>query len=231
MSNQLIPEFTRFLNDNGEAEAGLLLYTYIAGTTTDKDTYQTYAGTANANPVVLDSAGYPPAGLYGSGSYKFVLKDSSGATLRSQDNIVLTSGLQSDANGDYTMANDLTVTGDIVAANVLSGTYTPTITDVTNIDSSTPAVMQWSRVGDVVTVSGLLSVDTTAASLAKLRMSLPVASNFTSSTNCAGGGQAYNTDFQCCVYGDTTNDEAIIESALMATINTNYAIHFTYVIL
>lgn len=67
------------------------LYAYVAGTTTPLDTYPTYtdalAGTnANANPVVLDSAGAAQIWVQAT-SYKFVLTDSSGSTLYTQDNV------------------------------------------------------------------------------------------------------------------------------------------------
>ena len=48
----------QFLDNNGNPLAGGLLYTYAAGTTTPQATYTTAAGNvANANPIVLDSAG------------------------------------------------------------------------------------------------------------------------------------------------------------------------------
>jgi hypothetical protein len=69
---------------------------------------------------------------------------------------------------------------------IKSGTYTPTLTNVTNVAASTAAVCQWMRVGSVVTVSGTVDIDPTAAGACVLRMSLPVASNF-SAVNNAGG--------------------------------------------
>jgi len=69
---------------------------------------------------------------------------------------------------------------------IKSGTYTPTLTNVANVAASTAAVCQWMRVGSVVTVSGTVDIDPTAAGTCVLRMSLPVASNF-SAVNNAGG--------------------------------------------
>jgi hypothetical protein len=52
------PHFIQFFDDNGDPLANGKLYTYAAGTTTPKATYTTAAATvANANPIVLDSAG------------------------------------------------------------------------------------------------------------------------------------------------------------------------------
>lgn len=71
----LIPDpVSSFLDNNGDLASGYKLFVYAAGTSSKATTYQTSAGsTANANPIVLDSRGEPPAGVYvESGSYKLV---------------------------------------------------------------------------------------------------------------------------------------------------------------
>lgn len=61
-----------------------------------------------------------------------------------------------------------------------SGSYTPTITGVTNVASSTTNVCFWSKAGRMVTVTGYLEIDPTAASTAtEFRLSLPIATSFT----------------------------------------------------
>src|SRR6266705_2236564 len=77
----------QFLDANGAPYAGGLLYTYAAGTSTPLVTYADNAGTPNANPVVLDSAGRATVYL-GASAYKVILKDSGGATVYTQDNIL-----------------------------------------------------------------------------------------------------------------------------------------------
>ena len=80
------PKFTGFDNSGDIVPLGLL-YTYAAGTTTALATYSDVdLLTANANPVVLDSAGRATVFLAAS-SYKFVLKSAASATLWTQDNI------------------------------------------------------------------------------------------------------------------------------------------------
>lgn len=64
-------------------------------------------------------------------------------------------------------------------AVVAAGTYTPTLTAVANVSTSTPSVMQWLRVGNTVTVSGRVDVKATAVALTQIGISLPVASALT----------------------------------------------------
>lgn len=71
-------------------------------------------------------------------------------------------------------------------ANIVSGTYTPTISGTSNLDSTTPAICQYSRVGSVVTVSGSITVDPTAAGLVTLEISLPIASNLATLSQLSG---------------------------------------------
>ena len=76
----------QFCDENGVPYAGGSLYTYAAGTTTLQATYATSSGTANANPVVLDSAGRATIYL-DLLSYKFILFDVNSVQVWSQDNI------------------------------------------------------------------------------------------------------------------------------------------------
>lgn len=80
------PPYLSFFDENGDPLTGGLVYTYVAGTSTPKATYtDSTATTQNTNPVVLDSAGR--ASIWILGSYKFVVKDSLGNTIRTTDNV------------------------------------------------------------------------------------------------------------------------------------------------
>lgn len=82
------PKFTG-LDANGHPLSGGKLYSYIAGTTTLQNTYSDVALTIpNANPVILDAAGRATVFLTPGASYKFVLQDSSAASVWTQDNIL-----------------------------------------------------------------------------------------------------------------------------------------------
>ncbi len=68
----------QFLDTNGDPASGGFLFVYLAGTTTKSNSYttSTISGggeVANANPVVLDSAGRAVVFLNPAISYKFVL--------------------------------------------------------------------------------------------------------------------------------------------------------------
>lgn len=78
------PKFSIEKGD-GTPASGWKVHCYIAGTTTNKDTYtDNTEGTPNANPVILDARG--EADIWFSGTYKIVLKDDSDVTVWTVDN-------------------------------------------------------------------------------------------------------------------------------------------------
>lgn len=76
-------------DSNGNPLASGKLYTYAAGTSTNRATYtDSTLGTSNANPVILDARGEADIWLDAAlGKYKMVLKDSSDTTLWTVDNL------------------------------------------------------------------------------------------------------------------------------------------------
>lgn len=147
--------FLQFIDANGAPLAGGKLYTYAAGTTTPLATYTTNAGNiANANPVILDSAGRASVWL-ASGMYKFVLKDSTDVLSYTTDNIAGTYGVMQPAviatQGQtvftvlpYTMGGSA-----IVTRNGLVQEYN---VDYTETNSTTITFATGLSVGDRVTV-------------------------------------------------------------------------------
>lgn len=111
-----------------------------------------------------------------------------------------------------------------------SGVYTPTLTNVANLDGSTAFQCQYLRVGSVVTVSGKVSVDPTlAATATKLGISLPVASNIGADEDV--GGVAFATGIAAQgggIIGDATNDRAELDWVSADVTNQVMAFTFTY---
>ena len=120
-----------FLDSSGNPLSGGLLYTYTAGSSTPETTYTTSAGSvSNANPIVLNSGGYPASAgnvvsiwLTQGTSYKFVLKTSAAVEVWSRDNIYgINDPTNFSAAGDqwvasghtptYISATSFSVTGD-----------------------------------------------------------------------------------------------------------------------
>jgi hypothetical protein len=76
-----------FVDAAGLPCSGCSLYSYAAGTTTPLATYTDASGTSqNTNPIILDAAGGANIWL-GANSYKLLLKDPSGATIWSVDQV------------------------------------------------------------------------------------------------------------------------------------------------
>lgn len=100
------------------------------------------------------------------------------------------------------------------ATQSTSGTYTPTLTNVTNVLSSIGAECWYQRMGGHVVVYGLVKVTATAAGQTKLGMSLPVSSSFVDDTKLQGVGATYIAGTQnasCIIYADATNSRAELE--------------------
>lgn len=109
-----------------------------------------------------------------------------------------------------------------------SGTYTPTITGVANVDASTAFTCQFLRVGNVVTVSGAVNVDTNAASvLTTVGISLPIASDLSSYLQCCGVASGSGVGY---IQGDVTNDRANLSFTVATTDNRAWFFNFTYLV-
>lgn len=127
------------------------------------------------------------------------------------------------------------VTGTTEQA-IASGTYTPTLTAVSNVASTTASVCQWTRVGNVVTVAGKFSMTPTAAGSTQtlLGVSLPIASAFANDAQCGGVARSRMsgaTGMMASVHADATNDRAEFEWFSGTTSAFDQAFTFTYVII
>lgn len=108
------------------------------------------------------------------------------------------------------------------------GTYTPTLTGVTNVAASTAYVAQYLRLGNTVTVSGKVDIDVTAAGATELGISLPIASNLANQEDVGGTAVAYATIENAAIRADATNDRAAMLFVATTLTNQSWAFHFTY---
>jgi len=115
---------------------------------------------------------------------------------------------------------------------ISSGTYTPTATGVTNIGTSSSWAANYYRVHNMVTVWGTAGIDPTAtATLTEVRITLPVASAFTTSSDLSGTmGRNSSATGLGLVVADTTNDQALLRWVTDSAASVTYNFHFSYII-
>jgi len=135
--------------------------------------------------------------------------------------------------GDWTFSGDVSITGDITANNLVSGTYTPTLAIVANLDATTAFECQYMRVGNVVTVSGQFNADATTTNTdTSMTMTLPVASTFTTGEQLGGVFSAYRPVAHGTVGKVTASGSlAGLQWYPISTINQAYSFTFTYQII
>lgn len=154
-------------------------------------------------------------------------------------NVIMSAGTQT-VGGTKTFTGNNTHSGNVIFSNSIKlpaasaaistlnyGTYTPTLTNVANLGASTAYQCQWSQVGTIVTVSGKVDVDPTAAGNTQLGISLPVASNIGAAEDCSGAAHASGiAGFGAAIRGDAANNRA--EMVWIAVDITNQPVYFTF---
>lgn len=117
---------------------------------------------------------------------------------------------------------------------VASGTYTPTLTNISNTSTHSANQSQWMRVGNVVTVSGYLSVTSTATAICSFTISLPIASAISNIYELGGSATGYGTSTPTLgrITGYATTDTALVEySGSVALSPFTFSYTFTYLVL
>jgi hypothetical protein len=122
-------------------------------------------------------------------------------------------------------ATAVTLAGLIAGSNI-TNTFTPTLTGVTNVSSSTAFLSGWVRIGNAVFFFTRISVTATAAgATTQIDISLPIASNFTAVNQCVGTGSILDSSTEVATVGvqaDTTNDRA---SAVFVSTSTSARVY------
>ena len=187
--------------------------------------------------VALTSAGAAVTGT---------LSASGAATLSSTLGVTGATTLSSTlAAGNTTITGTLSASGKVTATTagidvptsnlgmVNSGTYTPSLTNGTNMAASTAYPLQYLRVGNTVVVGGFVGIDATSAgSDTSMRMSLPISSNFTTSTDAGGSGSAPCTGSTAndgwVFYSNSATDDIQIDGRAMEAAARNLFFTFVY---
>lgn len=121
------------------------------------------------------------------------------------------------------------------ALQTAATTYTPTLTSVTNVDSSTAYALQYARTGTTVTVSGQIDVNATDNAFTQLGVSLPVASNFANEFECAGAAIGRNGTGTWGIVGaviaDATNNRAELQFNASYLLTTSFFVTFSYTVI
>lgn len=151
----------------------------------------------------------------GGGTGGFVFQESTTSNVRTTLATLTSSGLD--------------VNGDIKATNLLSGTYTPTITGLLNATSLTANQCFYTRVGNNVTISGsfggtLGDISTNSA----VSISLPsgLGSDFTTASDATGNGALTSFEF-ANVFAQADSGTDLPTIYITPISNATRIVHFT----
>jgi hypothetical protein len=118
---------------------------------------------------------------------------------------------------------------ETVGSLTSEGSYTPTLTNTTNVAASTAYTLYWSLNGTKLTIWGEVDIDPTSAStLTVLGISLPTGFAICfSSTNDLAGTAADDLNTVARIRADTTNNRAELRMTPTDVSNRRFSIHFT----
>ena len=135
-------------------------------------------------------------------------------------------GLTSAAN----VVPRFTGSGTAEVFTLTSGTYTPTVTNKTNISSVGSVIdAHYFRIGNEVTVRGRFSATPTATGPTEVYVTLPIDSELASADDLVGTG--YVDDYlTTAIVGDATGNRAIIAASVASTSALNFLYDFTYTV-
>lgn len=145
------------------------------------------------------------------------------------------SGVIIDDSNNVSGIGTLSVNGITNGTGLAAGTYTPTITNTTNVDSSSSPTGFYLRVGNVVYASFSVSIDPTASGTSTvIGVSLPVASNIAAGADLIGtafGPVMQYVSPPATTLGDATNDRAAVTFISQGTAAAVLYGNFSYKVL
>jgi hypothetical protein len=138
----------------------------------------------------------------------------------------------SDDGAIYLNGTDITIGHDgnaiLNALGVIyPGTWTPELTKTTNIAAATAYLSNYFRIGDKVHFDGVVAIDPTAAGAILLGISLPIASNFTTSLCLSGTAANVNSEV-ARLFADSTNKRMSLQGVVTGTTNIAWGFHGSY---
>jgi len=121
------------------------------------------------------------------------------------------------------------MTGGTSTHIVLSGVYTPLMTPVANVTAVAPSEAIWSRVGKLITVSGVVNIrPTAAATTTEVGIPLPVPSNI--ATHFLSGQATTDAfaDHSGTLIGNPANNTARLRFISRGVVGSTWSYTFTY---
>ena len=109
------------------------------------------------------------------------------------------------------------------------GTYTPALTNGTNVAASTAYACNWMRVGNMVQVFGKLDIDPIAAASTIIEISLPVASTIAVNENLGGVAALFGNGMEAAgIQGNSGTGKATMRWTAVSTANESWSFTFGY---
>ena len=192
-------------------------------------------GALSGTSATFTTGGTTTVRIKGNSTTGFDLQnDAGGAYLWNRDNTSMyfatnnTQRLEIASTGQATFSSSLGING--VADNVKSGTYTPTLTNYNLVSAATAYQCQYMRVGNVVTVSGKVSITATnPGNTSSIYMSVPISSTLGTDANAGGTFGLGGNDPNGVILAGTT-DTVLFSFVPSSTANNPYWFTFTYLI-
>ena len=184
------------------------------------------SSTAASNSTVASNSIYTSGGIGVTGASYFA------STINVASSVTASSLIKSGGTSSQFLMADGSVNTTSTTTSA-SGQYTPTISNTTNVASNTQQGATYLRVGNAVTVSGYMSVASTAASTpTNFSISLPVASTLSSGAKDGNGVFAATSGTSIYTQGGIAVSGGSLYFSFTPTSTSTFALeyHFTYYI-